>query len=112
MSALPLNGDCHVAFPAVTKILSRDIAHKSEVGGVLACEMIPHGVEMLVGVVNDPCFGPVVALGLGGVFAEVLNDVTHRVAPFGIPAAQEMIAQLKGRAILEGARGRRAMWPH
>src|SRR5690606_11645538 len=69
------------------------------------CEMVSGGVEMLVGVVNDPGFGPVVALGLGGVFTEVLNDVTHRVAPFAPREACEMIAELKGRKILEGVRG-------
>lgn len=127
-----------ISFPVVAKILSRDIAHKSDVGGVrigiaaapglavaakeiianvrrlapqapiegvLACEMVSGGVEMLVGVVNDPGFGPVVALGLGGVFTEVLNDVTHRVAPFAPREACEMIAELKGRKILEGVRG-------
>jgi acetyltransferase len=132
-------GTMDIGYPIVAKVLSRDIPHKSEVGGVrvgiadaaalnvavedliagarraapharidgvLACEMVPDGVEMLVGVVNDACFGPVVALGLGGVFTEVLHDVTHRVAPFGIASAHAMIGQLKGRAILEGARGK------
>jgi acetate---CoA ligase (ADP-forming) len=54
---------------------------------------------------NDPVFGPVVMLGLGGIFVEVLRDVTFRIAPFGVEEARRMIAELRGRAMLEGARG-------
>lgn len=73
--------------------------------GLLACEMVTDGIEMIVGVVNDQSFGPVVALGLGGVFAETLKDVIYRVAPFGFDDAREMMNALRGRAVLEGVRG-------
>ena len=60
---------------------------------------------MILGVQNDPVFGPVVLLGLGGIFVEVLRDVTFRIAPFGVEEAHNMIGELRGRAMLEGARG-------
>jgi hypothetical protein len=67
--------------------------------------MVKGGVEMILGVQNDAVFGPVVMLGLGGIFVEVLRDVTFRIAPFGVEEARHMIAELRGAAILEGARG-------
>jgi acyl-CoA synthetase (NDP forming) len=63
------------------------------------------GVEVIVGAVNDRTFGPTVAFGLGGVFTELLHDVTHRFAPFDAEAAREMIAEIKGAALLNGYRG-------
>ncbi|MDB5801402.1 MAG: CoA-binding protein [Rhodocyclales bacterium] len=128
-----------IVFPVALKIVSRDIPHKSEIGGVrlnirdaaelsaaademlksvraaaptakldglLASPMIVDGVETIVGVVNDSVFGPVVAFGLGGIFAETLKDVTYRLAPFELETAQEMIAELRAAPILAGARGR------
>ena len=68
-------------------------------------EMVTDGVEALIGVVNDPVFGPVVAFGLGGVFAEVLKDVTYRVAPFGRRAGREMLSELRGSGVFAGVRG-------
>ena len=139
---LPLNAAIEqmsaVVFPAAVKLVSRDIAHKSDIGavrlnvrdakeladvavdivararrvapqanltGLLACEMVTDGIEMIAGAVNDQSFGPVVALGLGGVFAETLKDMTFRVAPFGIEDAREMMDELRGRALLHGVRG-------
>jgi acyl-CoA synthetase (NDP forming) len=67
--------------------------------------MVSGGVEVILGVQIDPVFGPVVMLGLGGIFVEVLRDVTFRIAPFGVEEAHRMIAELRGAAILEGARG-------
>jgi hypothetical protein len=67
--------------------------------------MVRGGVEMILGVQNDPVFGPVVMLGLGGIFVEVLRDVTFRIAPFGVEEAHRMIGELRGRVMLEGARG-------
>lgn len=131
-----------LVFPVVLKIVSPDIAHKSDIGavrlgitnaqelaeaaagivararlaapqarldGLLAAEMVQDGVETIVGVVNDAAFGPVVVFGLGGVFAETLRDVTYRIAPFGLEEARMMIAELKGRAIFDGVRGRPAL---
>jgi len=57
---------------------------------------------------NDPVFGPVVMFGLGGIFVEVMRDVTFRIAPFGVEEARRMIDEIKGAAVLEGARGRPA----
>src|SRR5207253_1472330 len=107
----------------VLKIVSPQITHKTEVGGVmldvpaseagdaytrlvervrprapgatiegvLISPMVRGGVEMILGVQNDPVFGPVVMLGLGGIFVEVLRDVTFRIAPFGEEEARRMI---------------------
>ena len=138
------NGDLAAAAralepPFAVKIVSRDIAHKTEAGGVklgvtrdaladaarvvtenaqrakpgaridgvLVSEMAD-GVETLIGVINDPSFGPVVALGLGGVLTEVLKDVTYRVAPFDLDTARDMIGELRAAALLDGYRGKPA----
>lgn len=127
-----------LAYPVALKVRSRDIAHKTDVGGVrlgiktpaalrtaaaslidalrsrcpearldglIASPMIAVGAETLVGVVNDRAFGPVVAVGLGGIYTEVLDDVAYRVAPFGVDDARAMIAELRGAALLAGVRG-------
>ncbi len=73
--------------------------------GVIVSPMVRGGTEMILGVQNDAVFGPVVMLGLGGIFVEVLRDVTFRIAPFGVEEAHRMIAELRGAAILKGARG-------
>lgn len=127
----------HLQAPFAVKVLSRDIPHKTEAGGVqlgvaggaaltaaaaqvlanaraakpdavidgvLVAEMAT-GLEVLVGVVNDPGFGPTVALGLGGVLTEIMGDITHRISPFDRATALDMIAELKGARLLEGYRG-------
>ncbi|MFN3449869.1 MAG: acetate--CoA ligase family protein [Roseococcus sp.] len=126
-------------FPVVMKILSPDILHKSEIGGVLldvadeaavregfatlmarAAERAPGArlegvlvakqvkgaVEMALGLIRDPVFGPVAMVGLGGVFIEVLKDVAFRRCPFGVAEAEAMIRSLRGFPLLDGARGR------
>ena len=80
-------------------------APRAKIDGVLLSPMVKGGVEMILGVQNDSVFGPVVMLGLGGIFVEVLRDVTFRIAPFGVEEAHRMIAELRGAAILDGARG-------
>lgn len=126
-------------YPVVLKIVSPDIAHKTEMGGVLlnvgdaaavqagfatllqrAAEHAPTariegvlvakqmtgGVECIVGVHRDPVFGPVAAIGLGGIFVEVLRDVVLRRCPFSPAEAEAMIGQLRAAAVLQGARGK------
>ncbi|WP_180000860.1 acetate--CoA ligase family protein [Acinetobacter sp. YH12255] len=73
--------------------------------GVILSPMIQGGTETIVGVFTDPSLGPVVMFGLGGVFVEVLKDVTFRVAPFNTQEAHRMIREIKGFAMLEGVRG-------
>jgi acyl-CoA synthetase (NDP forming) len=68
--------------------------------------MAPAGQEIVVGAVRDPDFGPLVMVGLGGIFVEVLADVTFRICPVTRLDAAEMLAELKGAAVLKGARGR------
>jgi acetate---CoA ligase (ADP-forming) len=77
----------------------------ARVDGVLVCETVADGVETVVGVSHDPLFGPVVMVGLGGVFVEVLEDVTFRVPPFGRDEAERMLHELRGFPLLQGARG-------
>ncbi len=77
----------------------------AQIDGVIVAEMIKGGVETVMGVVRDPVFGPVVMFGIGGVFVEVLKDVSFRVAPFGVDEAHRMIDQIRGRAMLDGVRG-------
>ncbi|WP_129308488.1 acetate--CoA ligase family protein [Streptomyces sp. L2] len=74
--------------------------------GVLVCQMVEQGVEMVVGVTHDDLFGPTVTMGLGGVLVEVLRDTAVRVPPFGERQARDMCAELRGRALLDGVRGR------
>ncbi|MFI8438818.1 acetate--CoA ligase family protein [Streptomyces sp. NPDC079020] len=76
-----------------------------DLDGVLVCQMIERGVEMMVGVTQDALFGPTVTVGLGGVLVEVLHDAAVRVPPFGEDQARDMLGELRGRALLEGVRG-------
>ena len=80
-------------------------APKAKIDGIIVAEMITGGIETVLGVTKDPVFGPTVMFGLGGVFVEVLKDVTFRVAPFGPEEAHRMIDEIRGRAVLDGARG-------
>ena len=124
--------------PAVMKIVSADILHKSDVGGVklgikgeqavsqayddilssvqsemplakidgvLVAPMRNGGIECIIGVHRDPIFGPVVMFGLGGIFVEILKDVSFRLAPFDRDQALLMIHEIRAIALLSGARG-------
>ncbi|MFC8669796.1 acetate--CoA ligase family protein [Streptomyces sp. NPDC057199] len=85
-----------------------DIARYEDVplDGVLVCQMVEPGVEMVVGVTQDALFGPTVTVGLGGVLVEVLRDTAVGVPPFGEDQARAMLSELRGRALLDGVRGR------
>ncbi|MFD4141954.1 acetate--CoA ligase family protein [Streptomyces sp. NPDC058572] len=76
-----------------------------ELDGILVCQMVEWGVEMVVGVTRDALFGPTVTVGLGGVLVEVLRDAAVRVPPFGEDQARAMLTELRGRALLDGVRG-------
>ncbi|MFI2237171.1 acetate--CoA ligase family protein [Streptomyces chrestomyceticus] len=76
-----------------------------ELDGVLVCQMVERGVEMVVGVTADRLFGPTVTVGLGGVLVEVLRDTAVGVPPFGEDRARAMLRELRGHALLDGVRG-------
>lgn len=127
-----------IGYPVVMKIVSPDILHKSDAGGVkvnvkddagvreayqtilknakaykadadvhgvVVQEMAPWGTEVILGSVNDPTFGPTMMFGLGGIFVEVLKDVTFRVTPVSPVQAKNMLTEINGAPILEGVRG-------
>ena len=75
--------------------------------GFLVEEMAPAGQELVIGGLKDPQFGPLVMVGLGGIFVEVLQDVAFRICPIERIDALEMLDELKGKALLDGARGQR-----
>jgi len=126
-----------IGYPVVLKIVSPDIVHKSDVGGViinlkdakgvqdaykqimdnvkehkpsakiigvLVQEMAPSSTEVIVGATKDPQFGPAIMFGLGGIFVEVLKDVTFRIAPITEDEAREMITEVRAYPLLKGYR--------
>ncbi len=78
---------------------------KAEIKGVLIVEMVKGGKEMIIGSKLEPGFGPVVMLGMGGIYVEILKDVTFRLAPFTDQEANDMISSIKTKKLLEGVRG-------
>ena len=92
------------AFDEIARAVE-DRAPDAEVRGVLVQEMVPPGVELILGIERDPVFGPMVLCGLGGVHAELLRDFALRRAPVDRETADEMLRELRGYALLEGARG-------
>jgi len=126
--------------PVVMKLLSPDITHKSDVGGVILDlgsdkevkdayhgmmksvkqqlpkariegvvlqKMAEPGLEVIIGAKLDPQFGHVIMFGLGGIFVEICRDVSFRVTPVDREMAREMVLEIKGSPIIEGARGRK-----
>lgn len=115
-------------FPCVLKLVSPKVVHKTEEGGVKVvydmaelretassflgkgkvlvqekCE----GVELFLGIKNDPSFGHVLLAGIGGIFVEVYKDISFRVCPISKKDAEQMLEELKGKKLLEGIRGMR-----
>jgi len=128
-----------VGYPVVMKILSPDVIHKSDIGGVrlgLASEtevrdafdlmilrvtrklpdariegvyverMCAPGREVIIGMTRDPQFGPMLMFGLGGIFVEVMKDVTFHLAPITAEEAMQMLMGTRSYALLKGARGK------
>jgi acyl-CoA synthetase (NDP forming) len=85
---------------------ARRHAPQAQIDGVLVQEMVAGGTEVILGVNNDPLFGPAVMAGFGGIFAEVLRDVSFRLAPVALSEAHAMLRELRAFPILDGARGR------
>lgn len=128
-----------IGFPLVAKIVSPDILHKTDVGGVkvglsseaevkeafddmfnrlkekfdvkgvLLEEMVPKGVELIVGLQNDFQFGPSIMVGLGGIYTELFKDVSFRVLPVTKNDAVKMLESLRGKDILKGFRGSKSI---
>ena len=73
---------------------------------MLVAKQLSGGTECIMGIVRDPVFGPVAMFGLGGIFVEILKDVTFHRCPFGPDVAEGMIRSIKGAPLLLGARGR------
>jgi acyl-CoA synthetase (NDP forming) len=93
------------AYDEVTKN-AKEYDPKAEIHGVLVQKMLYNGVEVIIGISKDPQFGPVILFGLGGIFVEVLKDVSLRVPPLTRFDAEEMIRETKGYRLLEGFRGK------
>jgi acetyltransferase len=80
---------------------------EAEIWGCQVQEMAPPGgLEVLIGMNRDPQFGPLVTFGLGGIYVEALKDVTFRVAPFTRLDAENMLKEIRSKALLEGVRGK------
>jgi acetate---CoA ligase (ADP-forming) len=117
-------------FPVAAKLASQRVLHKSDIGavrlnlqdedgvrrafdevkqdgmeGVVVQSMIRNGFELMIGVAEDPLFGPLIAFGLGGIYVEILADVSFRVTPLTDRDAEEMIRSIRGYRLLEGYRG-------
>ena len=103
---LGLEGDAQVA-AGYQRILEAVRKHQPDavLDGVLVAPMRERGVELIVGMARDPVWGPVLAVGLGGIWVEILKDVALRVLPVDAAGARGMLAELRGAALLAGQRG-------
>lgn len=127
-------GKIGLKFPVALKVCSNKILHKTDVGGVklnitdmdelkknfkefrskfpkenlLVDQMEEKGVEIIVGLVQDPTFGLSIMVGIGGIFTELYKDVSFRVVPIDRYDAEQMIEELKGKKLLEGFRNIKA----
>jgi len=98
------DNEVKVAFKEIVKN-AKKYNKKAEIKGVLIVEMVKGGKEMIIGSKLEPGFGPVIMLGMGGIYVEVLKDVTFRLAPVTDREANDMISSIKTKKILEGVRG-------
>jgi acyl-CoA synthetase (NDP forming) len=98
-------GEVEVAYEAILASV-RSYKPDAAIDGVLVQEMVQDGVEVILGINNDPLFGPALMFGLGGIFTEVMKDVSLRLAPIHASVAREMIREVKAYPLLTGARGR------
>ena len=96
--------DVENAFDTIIKN-AKKYNKKADIKGVLVVEMVKGGKEMIIGSKLEPGFGPVVMLGMGGIYVEVLKDVTFKLAPMTNVEADHMISSIKTKKILEGVRG-------
>ena len=94
---------------AFRELMARASKITEKIRGVMIEEMAPQGVDLIIGFKRDDTFGPVVIVGLGGIYVEILKDVAHGIAPISVIEATGMIRSLKSLPILEGARGRSAV---
>jgi acetyltransferase len=94
------------AFDLITYRAQR-LLPEARLWGCTVQQMVPAGLEMLVGMNRDPQFGPLVTCALGGVFVENLRDAAFRLAPFSRAEAEAMLSELRAAAMLSGVRGRR-----
>ncbi|MBN2326502.1 MAG: acetate--CoA ligase family protein [Candidatus Omnitrophica bacterium] len=95
-------------YSSMMKVISERKPH-AKIEGVLIQEMSESGVEVILGVKRDPSFNAVLLFGLGGIFVEIFEDVSFRIAPLSPPDIQTMITDIKGYPLLSGARGRKIM---
>ncbi|MDD3894829.1 MAG: acetate--CoA ligase family protein [Syntrophomonadaceae bacterium] len=104
---LNLNSEAAVR-KAYSEVLQNAVQYKpnARINGVLVQEMLLEGIEVIIGVTRDPVFGPTIMFGLGGIFVEVLKDVSFRVAPLSRGDALDMIKEIKGYPLLKGVRGK------
>lgn len=86
---------------------ARRLVPSAEVRGILVQQMITGGKEVILGMSRDPQFGPLLMFGLGGIYIEVLKDVTFRIAPIGLHEAEEMVHEIRSLPLLKGVRGER-----
>ena len=92
------------AFELITYRAQRYVP-EARLWGCLVQKMAPQGLEVLIGMNRDPQFGPLVTFGLGGIYVEILKDVTFRIAPFARPEAEAMLREIRAYSLLEGVRG-------